>query len=68
MTDNQFKIEVLKMALEIARETMYNSRAVIEGRWERRTTEEEFPELPSLSVQEVVNNYRTIMNNVAGQG
>lgn len=67
MSSEALRIEALKIASDIAVQNMFARRMTLENRWERRTTEEEFPELPGLDIQEIVNNYRTIMNNVIGR-
>ena len=61
MTDNQLKLEVLKLAIDGAREAMFAERIVLENRWQARTTEEAFPELPGIDVGKIVAAYEALM-------
>ena len=64
MTDNQLKLEVLRLALDIARETMYARRTEVENAWQHRVTETPFPKLPTLDLEEAVITYNTLMGAV----
>lgn len=64
MTDNQLKIELLKLAIDVARETMFAKRTVIENRWQTRTAEEPFPDVPGIDHKEIVKVYNTLMKAV----
>ena len=64
MTDNQLKLEVLRLALDTARETMYARRTEMENGWQHRVTEMPFPKLPSLDLGEAVTTYNVLMEAV----
>jgi hypothetical protein len=64
MTDNQLKLEVLRMALDTARETMYARRTEVENGWAHRVTETPYPRLPTLDLGEVVTVYQTLIGAV----
>lgn len=64
MTDNQLKLEVLRLALDTARETMYARRTEVENAWQHRVAETPFPKLPTLDLGEVVTVYQTLMGAV----
>ena len=64
MTDNQLKLEVLRMASEFARETMYATRMSLENAWNHRVTETPFPKLPGVDVGETIKIYHKLMNAV----
>ena len=61
MTDNQLKLEVLRLALDTARETMYARRTEVENGWSHRVAETPFPKLPTLDLAEAVTTYKTLM-------
>lgn len=60
MTDNELKVEAMRLAMDIARENMFAKRQTLESRWESRTTAEVYPDLPGTNVEEVLLNYTLI--------
>jgi hypothetical protein len=62
MTDNELKIEVMKFALDIARESMYTKRGNLENEYERRTEDRTHYVLPSIDVGEVTSVYKTLLH------
>jgi hypothetical protein len=60
MTDNELKIEVMKFALDIARESMYTKRGNLENEYERRTEDKTLYVLPSIDVDEVTAVYKKL--------
>jgi len=61
MTDNQLKLEVLKLAINITTETVYARRLEVENGWQHRTAEVPFPKLPTLDLGEAVTTYKILM-------
>ena len=64
MTDNGLKLEILKLAFDTARETMYARRTEVENAWQHRVMEVPYPKLPIIDTEEVVNIYNTLMGAV----
>lgn len=64
MTDNQLKLEVLRMASEFSRETMYARRTELENAWQHRVTETPYPKLPTVDLTETVNAYHVLMEAI----
>ena len=64
MTDNQLKLEILRLALDAARETMYARRTEAENAWSHRVVEAPFPKLPTLDLGEAVTAYQTLMEAI----
>jgi hypothetical protein len=68
MNDNELKLQVLEVAVDIARENMFARRMTQENRFERRTLGGEYPELVGLQIAEIVENYHTLMNAFGNLG
>ena len=64
MTDNELKIEVMKFALDIARESMYTKRVNLENEYERRTEDKTLYVLPSIDVDEVTAVYKKLLYSI----
>ena len=64
MTDNQLKLEVLRLAIDVARETMFARRTEVENAWSHRIVEAPYPKLPTIDINEIVNTYNTLMGAV----
>jgi hypothetical protein len=64
MTDNELKIEVMKFALDIARESMYTKRGNLENEYERRTEDKTLYVLPSIDVDEVTSVYKKLLYSI----
>ena len=67
MTDNELKFKVLEMAMDVARDNMFNKRNTIENRWNAgglsgpRTP---FPDLPEIEVDTAVLIYVRLMDAI----
>lgn len=67
MTDNELKVEALRVAVEIARESMFARRITAENRWESRSMTsgiQSFPDLPGIELDEVIKNYTAIVRTM----
>lgn len=64
MTDNQLKLEILKLAIDVAKETMFARRAEVENAWSHRVVEAPYPKLPTVDTKEVVKTYDVFMKAV----
>ena len=67
MTDNELKLEVLKVSLDLARENTFSKRGALVSKWESRTEEAPYPDLPQISLDEVVLNYVQFMSVIWGE-
>ena len=65
MTDNELKTELLRVAVDIARENMFAKRTSAENRYERRMEESPYPDLPGLNLDEIILNYDALIKVVA---
>lgn len=64
MTDNQLKLEMLKLAIDMARETMFARRTEVENAWSHRIVEAPYPKLPTIDTAEVVKNFAILMEAI----
>lgn len=64
MTDNQLKLEMLKLAIDMARETMFARRTEVENAWSHRIVEAPYPKLPTIDAEEVVKNFAILMEAI----
>ena len=67
MTDNQLKLEALKLAIDMARETMFARRTEVENAWSHRVMEVSYPKLPTIDTEEVVKNFAILMQALGRQ-
>jgi hypothetical protein len=65
MTDNELKFKVLEMAMDVARDNMFNKRNTLENRWNRSDlTGAPFPDLPEIEVDTAVLIYVRLMDAI----
>lgn len=64
MTSDEMNLEVLKLALDIARDNIYARRAVVKDQWERRTGEQSVPGPFVIDTKEVEQVYHVLRDLV----
>jgi hypothetical protein len=65
MTDNELKFKVLEMAMDVARDNMFNKRNTIENRWQHsQSTPTQYPDLPEIEVDTAVLIYVRLMDAI----
>ena len=65
MTDNALKLKVLEMAMDVARDNMFNKRNTIENRWNRSELSGiPFPDLPDVEVDTAILIYVRLMDTI----
>ena len=63
MTDNELKFKVLEMAMDVARDNMFNKRNTLENRWSNNNSEP-YPDLPEIEVDTAVLIYVRLMDAI----
>jgi hypothetical protein len=65
MTDNELKFKVLQMAMDVARDNMFNKRNTIENRWNGNgLSGVPYPDLPEIEVDTAVLIYVRLMDAI----
>ena len=66
MTDNELKLKVLEMAMDVARENMFAKRQTVENRWQHsQLTPTQYPDLPTIDMNDVFHSYNFMMGAIS---